>query len=100
MSIGPLISSPVCVQASSTQHPTLGSKRKFSPTDILSQAGAHCHGLLPRQGHPADELGLDFLTFREGIFSEGGTRTCSSLQRPFPQTPPCKLSLSNIFLKY
>ena len=73
---------------SSTQHPTLGSERKFFPTDILSQAGAQRQRLLPRQGHPADELGLDFLTFREGSFSEGETRTCSSLHRPFTQTPP------------
>ena len=54
--------------------------------------------LLPRQGHPADELGLGFLTFREGSFSEEGTRTCGSPHRPFTQTPPCKLSPSNIFL--
>lgn len=40
-----------CVQASNTQHPTLGSKRKFFPTDVLSQDGAHCQGLLPRKGY-------------------------------------------------
>lgn len=42
-------SSPhLCVsRQSSTQQPTLGSERKFFPTDTLSQAGAHCQGLLP-----------------------------------------------------
>ena len=82
MSFAPLISSPVCVQASNTQHPTLGSKRKFFPTDVLSQARAHCQGLLPRKGYPADELGLDSLTFRKGSFSDAETRACNQPAQP------------------